>query len=104
LADASGPHFARKKTAQGGGFRFAIAKALRRLDVAYGDLAGAAVFLGIEGNLLAFDQSAHSGTLERGGVDENVLAAVVRLNEAEAFLVIVKLYGARIHGDILSLI
>jgi hypothetical protein len=31
-------------------------------------------------------------------VDENILAAVVRLNEAEAFLVVVEFHGARIHG------
>jgi hypothetical protein len=74
------------------------------LDGAHGDLAGAAIFLRIEGNLLAFDQPAHSGALERGGVDKDVLAAVIRLNEAEAFLVVVELHGALIHKDILSLI
>jgi hypothetical protein len=36
-------------------------------------------------------------------VDEDVLAAVIRLDEAEAFLVVVELHGARIHRDILSL-
>ena len=46
---------------------------------------------------------AHAGALERSGVDENVLAAVIRLNEAEAFLIVVELHGARIHQDILSL-
>jgi hypothetical protein len=76
---------------------------LSRLDIADSDLAGAAVFLGIERHLLAFDQPAHAGALERSCVDENVFAAVVRLNEAEAFLVIVELHGARIHQDILSL-
>ena len=30
-------------------------------------------------------RTAHSSALERGGVDEDVLAAVIRLNEAEAF-------------------
>ena len=78
--------------------------ALRRLDVAHGDLATAAVFLGVEGNLLALDQSTHAGALERGGMDEDVLASVIRLNEAEAFLIVIKFHGARIHGDILSLI
>ena len=37
---------------------------------------------------------------KRGGVDENVLAAIVRLNEAEAFLVVVEFHGARIHRSI----
>jgi hypothetical protein len=35
---------------------------------------------------LAFDWATHPGALERGGVDEHVLAAIIRLNEAEAFL------------------
>ena len=69
-----------------------------RLDVADGDLAGAAFFLGIEGDLLAFDQPAHSGALERSCVDENVLAAVVRLNEAEAFLSVEPLHGSLRHA------
>jgi hypothetical protein len=77
---------------------------LRRLDGAHGDLAGPAVFLGIERDLLALDQPAHSSALERGSVNEDVLAAVIRLNEAKAFLVVIELHGARIHGDILSLI
>jgi hypothetical protein len=37
-------------------------------------------------------------------MDENVLAAIVRLNEAETFLVVVELYGAHIHKRILSLL
>jgi len=81
-----------------------FASALSRLDVADRDLAGATIFLGIEGDLLAFDQPTHSAALKRGGMDENVLAAIVRLNEAEAFLVVVEFHGARIHEDILSLI
>jgi hypothetical protein len=36
-------------------------------------------------------------------MDEHVLAAIIRLNEAEAFLVVVELNGARIHKDVLSL-
>jgi hypothetical protein len=77
---------------------------LRRLDGAHGDLTGTTVLLGIERDLLALDQPAHSGAFERGGVNEDVLAAIIRLNEAKAFLVVIELHGARIHGDILSLI
>ena len=36
-------------------------------------------------------------------MDEYVLATIVPLNEAEALLTVVELYGARVHGDILSL-
>ena len=48
------------------------------LDVVDGDLAGAAVFSRIKGNLLAFDEAAHAGALKSGGVDKHVLAAVAR--------------------------
>ena len=67
------------------------------LNVTDGDLASTAVFLGIEGDFLAFDEATHSGALERGGMDKHVLAAIIGLNEAEAFLVVVELHGALIH-------
>src|SRR3970040_523241 len=85
-----------------GGGRTAAAP-LRHLDRADGDLAGARIVLGIELHLLAFAQAVDACPLERGGVDENVPLAVVRLNEAEALLVIVELNGARSHGYFLSL-
>jgi hypothetical protein len=37
-------------------------------------------------------------------VDEHVLAAIIRLNDTEAFLVIVELHGALVHNVILSLL
>jgi hypothetical protein len=43
------------------------------------------IFLGIEGNLLALDQLTRSGAVKRGSMDENILAAIVRLNEARPF-------------------
>jgi len=63
----------------------------------------AAVLGRVEGNFLTFHEAAHAGALESGGMDEHVVAAVVGLDEAEAFLIVVELYGARIHGSILSL-
>jgi hypothetical protein len=92
-----------KKPPLWGGFDSSLV-ASRRLDRADGNLAAAAVLLRIERDLLALHQPAHSGALQRGRVNEDVLAAVVRLNEAEAFLVVVELYGAGNHMDILSLI
>src|SRR3954469_5020247 len=70
---------------------------LRGLDGVDGDLAGAAVLGGVEGDLLALDEAAQARALQRGGVDEHVLGAVVRLDEAEAFLVVVEFHGARNH-------
>src|SRR3954465_5379758 len=75
--------------------------ALRGLEGVDGDLAGAAVLGGVEGDLLALDETAQARALQRGGVDEHVLGAVVRLNEAEAFLVVVEFYGARNHRGVL---
>jgi hypothetical protein len=72
-------------------------------DIRNRDLARPAVFLCIEGDFLAFGQATHSSALKRGGVDEHVLAATIRLNEAETFLVIVELHGTLLHKAILSL-
>jgi hypothetical protein len=76
---------------------------LRGLNIGDGDLSGSAVFLGVENDLLTLVETLHAGTLESGGVHKHVLAAIVRLNEAEASLTIVEFYGARVHGDIPSL-
>src|SRR5690349_3346031 len=72
------------------------------LDVVDGDLAAAAVLGGVEGDLLTFNKIAHAGALESGGVDEHVLAAIVRLDEAEALHVVVKFHSAHDHGNNLS--
>jgi hypothetical protein len=92
------------ETAQRGRFLLVVRYALSCLDVADGDLAGSAVFLGIEGDFLTFGQATHSGPLERGGMDKHVLAAIIRLNKAKAFLVVIELHDAPIHKSNLSLI
>src|SRR6476646_10309896 len=53
-------------------------------------------------DLLAFVQRAHSCTLDRGDVHEDVLRAIVRLNEAEAFLGIEKFHSSDRHQVFLS--
>jgi hypothetical protein len=73
-------------------------------DVANRDLAGATVFLRVEGDLLAFAQPADASALERGRMDEHVLAAVIRLDEAEALLVVVEFHCASLHCISLSLV
>src|SRR5260221_7328273 len=45
-----------------------------------------ALFLEVEADLLAFAQIAHPRALDRRDMDENVLRAVIRLNETEARL------------------
>src|SRR5919112_3230848 len=63
--------------------------------------AGALVGLKLIGDLLAFLQAAHAGALERRGVNEHVLAAVVGLNETITLGFIVPLHGSRFHGEFL---
>ena len=77
---------------------------LDSLDVANGDLAGATIFLGVERDLLAFAETAHTCALECCCVDENVLAAVIRLDKAEAFLIVVEFNCADLHDRTLRLI
>jgi hypothetical protein len=55
------------------------------LEIASGHLARLVVALEVEADLLAFDEFAHSGALDGGDVNEGVVAAIIRLNEAEAF-------------------
>src|SRR4028119_2209870 len=68
-----------------------------RLQVAGRLLAGAAVGLDVIGDLLTFRQTSQAGALQGGGVDEHILAAVVRLNEAVALRFIVPLHCASRH-------
>ena len=83
-----------KAAPRGSGFRnerrrfisCAIHRRLRRFDVVDGDLAGAAVFSRVEGNLLAFDEVAHASALESCGVDEHVLLPSVGWMKPKPFM------------------
>ena len=55
------------------------------LQIAGRHFAGLVVTLELEADFLAFDEFAHSGAFDGRDVDKSVSAAVVRLNEAEAF-------------------
>src|SRR5947208_1749058 len=74
---------------------------LGQLDVVHGDLAGTAVLGGVKGDLLPFREARYTGALKSGRMDKDVLATAVRLNEAEALLVVEKLNSARVHRVIL---
>src|SRR5690606_32464496 len=58
--------------------------------------------LEFEADLLAFVQRAQAGALDGRNVHEHVLAAVIRLDEAEAFLAVEPLHGAGLHELSLS--
>ncbi len=77
---------------------FAALKRRLGAKVAHRGLAGAAVFFGIEGNFLAFHKIADSSAFECRCVHEHVLAAVIRLDEAKAFLTVVEFYCASVHS------
>src|SRR5215470_15386348 len=66
---------------------------LRQLDPADSDLARALIGLRVERDLLSLTQGVDACTLEGSGVNEYVLAAVLRLNEAEALLLVVEFHG-----------
>jgi hypothetical protein len=51
------------------------------------------VWLDVEADLLAVDERAQARSLDSGDVDENVLRAAIRRNEAEAFGCVEELYG-----------
>jgi hypothetical protein len=71
--------------------------ALRSLDIVHSDLARAAVFARVEADLLAFRQTAQSSSLKGGRMNENVLATIVWLDEAVAFLCVVEFNDTGIH-------
>jgi hypothetical protein len=66
-------------------------------------LAGSSVCDDIECQLLSLVERAQAGTFDRTNVNEDILAAVVRLNEAKTFLAVEPLYSARTHENFLSL-
>ena len=76
---------------------------LGELKIARRGLTGTPVRLNLEGDLLAFDEAAQTGSFERADMDEHVLPAVIRLNEAIALLTIIPFYDTHIHGEVLSL-
>src|SRR5690606_32575702 len=73
--------------------------ALRRLQQLQVHSRGLAVTAALEvvADLLAFDEGADAGLLEGRHVDERVLAAIFRSNEAEALGRIEELYGSVDH-------
>jgi hypothetical protein len=66
-------------------------------------LAGPSVCDDFEFELLPFVEGAQARSLDCADVNEHILAAVVRLNEAKALLAVEPLYSARTHENFLSL-
>src|SRR3954453_18470794 len=68
-----------------------------RLQVLGGRLSGLAVVNDFEGDLLAFLELVEPGALDRADVDEDVLAAILRLDKSVALLRVKPLHGAFAH-------
>jgi hypothetical protein len=58
---------------------------LGSLEIAGGHLTRLVISLQFEADLLAFDEFAHARAFDSRDMDERIGAAVVRLNETEAF-------------------
>src|SRR6266566_1027224 len=56
----------------------------------------------VESDLLSLVERTHASAFDRADVHEDILAAIIRLDEAEAFLVIEELHGSSRHITVLS--
>jgi hypothetical protein len=73
-----------------------------RAQILRGGLAGPSISNNLERDLLSLVKPAHTGAFDCADVDEDVLAPIIRLDEAEAFLVIEPLHGSLRHLAFLS--
>jgi hypothetical protein len=91
------PDLARFEKGAQDSFRACFTIRLKRLDV-----LGSRAFLALSDlklNLLSFSQRLEAGALNRGMMDENVLAAIFRADETEALAVVKPLDGACNHEN-----
>jgi len=74
---------------------------LAHLDVGCLLTAPTRIIFNLEADLIAFVERWQASALQCGDVNKNVLAAILRSNEAETFGVVEELYGAvNSHGGI----
>ena len=72
-----------------------IAVILRGAQIFRSRFASPAVCNDFKGNLLALVEGAHAGAFDGADMNEDILAALVRLNEAETLLVVKPLHSSR---------
>src|SRR5260370_841449 len=60
-------------------------------------LARPSISNNVEGDLLSFVKTMHPGAFDRADVHEDILAAIIRLDKAEAFLAVEPLHGSLRH-------
>jgi len=56
----------------------------------------------VESNLLSLAEGTHASAFDRADVHEDILAAVIWLDKAEAFLIVEELHGSLRHITLLS--
>ena len=78
--------------------RLRLSGGFRRLQIHSARFA-ALVLLQVVRQALVLNEAAHAGTLDSGDVNEGVIAAPVRLNEAVALALVEKFNGAYRHVD-----
>ena len=61
-------------------------------------LSGPSIGHNLERDLLSLIETVHPGAFDRADMHEDVLAAVVRLNEAESFLIVEPFHGSGSHS------
>jgi hypothetical protein len=66
-------------------------------DNANGNLARATIRLGLEGHFLALRKAPHSSAFQGSCMHEDVIAAAIGSDEAEAFLIVVEFNGTGNH-------
>jgi hypothetical protein len=64
------------------------------LDRVDRDLVGTRIVARVEIHLLTLAQTIDAGALQRGGMDEYILIAIVRPNEAKASLIVEEFHGS----------
>jgi hypothetical protein len=72
------------------------------LQIARRRFAGPAIKYHLEGDLLSLVEAMHPGAFDSTDVHEHILAAVIRLDETEAFLAIKPFYRTLRHMTLLS--
>jgi len=69
------------------------------LEVVRRGLASLSICNKVKSNLLSLVEAVETGALNGADVHEDILAAIVRLDEAKAFLAVEPLYGSLRHEN-----
>src|SRR5215207_3888279 len=72
---------------------------LRDAQILSSRLPSPAICNDLEGDLLPLVERAHAGAFDRADMNEDILVAALRLNEAKAFLGVKPLHSSLVHGS-----